>query len=176
MPECTTSCKRRRTIRRFDSLFIGLLLTATALSAQAAVGYPGTHTDMTRYRYPALLQRLIAAVKAHHMVVVAQVSASHGAAARGVKIPGNAVVMVFRNDFAVTMLKDSVAAGIEAPLRIYVTANPNGTADITYRTPSAVFAPYHNPALNRLARTLDPIFAAIVRSAAGPGGRPVRLS
>ena len=71
--------------------------------------------------------------------------------------------------------KDSVAAGIEAPLRIYVTANRQGTADITYRTPSAVFAPYRNLALNRLAHTLDPIFAAIVQSAAGPKARPSRL-
>ncbi len=176
MPNRVTPYERRHALRRPGSILIGLLLTATAFSAQAAMGYPGTHTDTTRYRYPVLLQRLIAAVKAHHMVVVARVSASHGAAARGITIPGNAVVMVFRNDFAVTMLKDSVAAGIEAPLRIYVTANRHGTADLTYRTPSAVFAPYHNPALNRLARTLDPILAAIVRSAAGPGARPGHLS
>ena len=176
MPDRVTSSKRHHAIPRLRALLIGLLLTTAAFSAQAAMGYPGTHTDTTRYRYPVLLQRLIAAVKAHHMVVVARVSASRGAAVRGIKIPGNAVVMVFRNDFAVTMLKDSVSAGIEAPLRIYVTANRHGTADLTYRTPSAVFAPYHNPALNRLARTLDPILAAIVRSAAGPGARPGHLS
>ena len=174
MPNGTTHINRRLS-RRLVPALIGLSLTATALVAQAATGYPGTHTDWTPYRYPVLLKRLIAAVKAHHMMVVARASASRGAAARGITIPGNAVIMVFRNDFAVTMLKDSVAAGIEAPLRIYVTANRQGTADITYRTPSAVFAPYHNLALNRLAHTLDPIFAAIVQSAAGPKARPSRL-
>ncbi len=176
MPHRTTKHDGYRPPRHPVRGLVGLFLASAAIGAQAAIGYPGTHTDQTRYRYPVLLARLIASVKAHHMAVVAKASASRGAAARGVKIPGNAVIMVFRNDFAVTMLKDSVAAGIEAPLRIYVTANGHGTADITYRTPSAVFAPYHNPALNRLAHTLDPIFAAIVRSAAGPGAKPAHLS
>lgn len=53
------------------------------------------------------------------MTVVARASASRGAASRGVTIPGNAVVEVFRNDYAVRMLNESVAAGYEAPLRFY---------------------------------------------------------
>ena len=155
--------KRYRGLKR-SSPILGLFLMSLAGLAQAHMGYPGTRTEVTHYPYPVLLARLKMAVKAHHMVVVAQASASHGAAQRGIKIPGNAVVMVFRNDFAVTMLKDSLAAGIAAPLRIYVTANSHGTADITYRTPSAVFAPYHNRQLNALAQKLDPIFAGIVQS------------
>ena len=35
--------------------------------------------------------------------------------------------MVFRNDYAVRMLQASVPAGIEAPLRLYVTENADGT-------------------------------------------------
>jgi uncharacterized protein (DUF302 family) len=101
------------------------------------------------------------------MGLVAQASASRGAAARGVKIPGNAVLMVFRNDYAVRMLSASIPAGIEAPLRIYVTENADGTASITYRLPSAVFAPYQNRALDEMARELDAVFQNIVRNAAG---------
>jgi uncharacterized protein (DUF302 family) len=101
------------------------------------------------------------------MGLVAQASASRGAAARGVKIPGNAVLMVFRNDYAVRMLEASVPAGIEAPLRLYVTENPDGTASITYRLPSAVFAPYGSGELDRMAKELDVIFRSIVRDAAG---------
>lgn len=151
-----------------------VLLTCTIGIAQASPGYPGTRTEITHYPYRVLLSRLRRAIKAHHMAIVAEASASQGAKARGITIPGNAVIMVFRNDFAVTMLKDSVAAGIEAPLRIYVTANAHHTADITYRTPSAVFAPYHNTKLNALTKRLDPILAAIVRSAAGPGAQVIR--
>jgi uncharacterized protein (DUF302 family) len=101
------------------------------------------------------------------MGLVAQASASRGAAARGVKIPGNAVLMVFRNDYAVRMLGASVAAGIEAPLRLYVTENSDGTASLTYRMPSAVFAPYGSSALDEMAKELDAVFRNIVRDAAG---------
>jgi uncharacterized protein (DUF302 family) len=84
-----------------------------------------------------------------------------------VKIPGNAVVMMFRNDLAVRLLAASVPAGIEAPLRIYVTENADGTATLRYRAPSAVFAPYRHPEVERLARELDAILARIVNDAAG---------
>jgi uncharacterized protein (DUF302 family) len=40
------------------------------------------------------------------------------------------------------VLGASVAAGIEAPIRIYVTENQDGTATLSYKKPSAVFAPY----------------------------------
>lgn len=92
-------------------------------------------------------------------------SASQGAAARGVKIPGNAVIMVFRNDYAVRMLEASVPAGIEAPLRFYVTENADGKASLTWRAPSAIFAPYGSAPLDKMAHELDPIFAAIARDA-----------
>lgn len=151
----------------WTSTIVAATLVCTTAPLAAAQGYPGTHTLVTRYSYPVLLGRLRRAVKDQHMAVVAIASASQGAAARGVQIPGNAVVMVFRNDYAVRMLHDNVAAGIEAPLRIYVTENPNGKASLTYRTPSAVFAPYHDAKLNRLARQLDPVFQKIVGEAAG---------
>jgi uncharacterized protein (DUF302 family) len=129
--------------------------------------YPGTNVVRTEYRFDQLLGRLERAIADHKMGLVAQASASRGAAARGVKIPGNAVLMVFHNDYAVRMLKASVPAGIEAPLRLYVTENPDGTASITYRLPSAVFAPYGSGELDRMAQELDVILRNIVHDAAG---------
>ena len=55
----------------------------------------------------------------------------------------------------------------EAPLRIYVTENADGTADIRYRAPSAVFAPYRHAEVARIARELDATLARIVNDAAG---------
>lgn len=146
-----------------------LLLAGAAVAAAAAADapYPGTKTVASKHGFDALVSRVEAAVGEHKMGLVAQASASRGAAARGVKIPGNAVLMVFRNDYAVRMLQASVPAGIEAPLRIYVTENADGTASITYRTPSAVFAPYRSDKLSAMAKELDPIFEGIVRDAAG---------
>jgi uncharacterized protein (DUF302 family) len=63
------------------------------------------------------------------------------------------------------MLRASVPAGIEAPLRIYVTENADGTSRLTYRKPSAVFKPYGNAELDGMAAELDEIFAKIIGDA-----------
>jgi uncharacterized protein (DUF302 family) len=116
--------------------------------------------------FEQLHERLVAAVDANRMIVVASASASQGAASRGIRIPGNRVLMVFRNDYAVRMLDASIAAGIEAPLRFYLTENADGTASLSWATPSSTFAPYGSPALDAMARELDEIFEAIARDAA----------
>lgn len=149
-------------------LFSCLLLAASSLAhAESPAPYPGTQTVSSQHSFDRLLQRLERAINDNKMGLVAQASASKGAAARGVEIPGNAVLMVFRNDYAVRMLEASVPAGIEVPLRLYVTENADGTGSVTYRTPSATFAPYGSGKLDALARELDPVLAKIVSDAAG---------
>lgn len=148
---------------------IALVLLSFALQSPVAVAAGGdTTTIRTVHAFDALVSRLEKAIADQKMGLVAQASASKGAAARGVKIPGNAVLMVFRNDYAVRMLEASVPAGIEAPLRIYVTENADGTASITWRAPGAVFKPYGSAALDAMARELDPVFERIVRDASAP--------
>jgi uncharacterized protein (DUF302 family) len=100
------------------------------------------------------------------MFVVTRASASKGAASRGLTIPGNMVLGVYRNDFAVRMLEASIPAGIEAPIRFYVTENADGLASLSYRVPSAVFAPYEDggAVLAALAGELDRIFASSILS------------
>jgi len=66
---------------------------------------------------------------------------------------------------AVRMLEASVPAGIEAPLRFYLTENADQSSTLSWRTPSAVFAPYASPQLDALAHELDAIFEAIVGDA-----------
>lgn len=138
---------------------------AIAAAADKSGPLPGTVTINTTHGFDALAGRVEKAVADHKMGLVAQASASRGAAARGVKIPGNLVLMVFRNDYAVRMLNASVPAGIEAPLRLYITENPDGTASLTYRISGAVFAPYGSQALDEMAKELDGIFQNIVRDA-----------
>ena len=152
-------------LARVFALTTLLLVGGLAQAAQAP--YPGTRSVSTRYGFEALVARVEAAVVAQKMGLVATASASAGAAGRGIKIPGNSVLMVFRNDFAVRMLQASVPAGIEAPIRLYVTENPDGTASLTYRTPSALFAPYKSDKLNEMAAELDAIFDRIARDATG---------
>jgi uncharacterized protein (DUF302 family) len=142
---------------------VGLVLYLLAVSS-SALADPGTKTISTTQSFDETVGRLEKAIIDNKMSLVAEASASKGAASRGIKIPGNTVLMVYRNDYAVRMLKASVPAGIEAPLRIYVTENANGS-NITYRSPSATFAPYKSAELDALASELDPIFDKIVADA-----------
>ncbi|MFV2031767.1 MAG: DUF302 domain-containing protein [Gammaproteobacteria bacterium] len=146
----------------------GLLLLTGAHPATAAsdsAPYPGAQIVQTDQAFDVLLKNLRQAISENRMGLVAQASASRGAASRGVRIPGNAVLMIFRNDYAVRMLAASVVAGIEAPLRIYVTEDADGKATVSYQSPSAVFAPYNSPELDQLALELDSIFEKIIKDA-----------
>lgn len=149
--------------------FVVLPSLALAQAAPAPfVERDGWVVKRTSLPYPVLVQKLEDAVKANKMGLVNFASASEGAKAQGFTIPGNRVVGVFRNDFARRMLAASLPAGIEAPIRFYVTENADGTATLSYRTPTAVFSPYFEGAgadLKAIATELDPIFAKIAADA-----------
>ena len=119
----------------------------------------------TEKTFKELVEDLRASIRAENMLLVTRASASAGARGRGITIPGNMVVGVFRNDYALRMLEASVPAGIEAPVRFYLTEEADGTATLTYRKPSAVFAPYGSEQLDVMARELDIVFNDIARGA-----------
>jgi uncharacterized protein (DUF302 family) len=130
----------------------------------------GWQVMKTPHGYADLVARLEKAIADNKMGLVTKASATVGAKQMLDKeIPGNTVIGVYRPDFAVRMLEASIPAGIEAPIRFYVTENADGTADLSYKTPSFVFAPYEDggEALKSLAAELDAIFAKIAADAAG---------
>ncbi|GMG81031.1 hypothetical protein LNKW23_02430 [Paralimibaculum aggregatum] len=145
-----------------------LLLVALPAAAEMAPR-DGWAVHPTPHAYETLLERLRAAVRAEKMGLVTEAGPTGAAASRGIEIPGNRVVGVFRNDFAVRAVRLSTAAMIEAPIRFYVTENADGTATLSYKTPSFVFTPYVSEGgdeLAALAGELDTIFAAIAARAA----------
>jgi uncharacterized protein (DUF302 family) len=149
------------------SLVVALLTLWTA-SAGTVTPRNGWVVIRSHQSFAILSERLEAAVKAEKMGLVTTASASEGAKAAGIAIPGNRIVGVFRNDFARRMLSASTAAGIEAPIRFYLTENSDGTATLSYKKPSFVFAPYSDEGgepLKTLAVELDGIFARIAEVA-----------
>ena len=151
-------------MRIIPLICLGLFVAAPAV-AENPTPYSGTAIVEADQPFEAFVERLLGAIKANKMGIVAQACADCGAASIGVTIPGNRVVMIFRPDFAVRMLAASEAAGIEAPLRLYVTERPGGGARLTYRLPSHVFGAYAVPALDAMAKELDAIVAKIVADA-----------
>lgn len=145
-----------------------LVLLALLLSDPAAAEsrWPerGWRVMSTSLAYPELLGTLREAVKAEGMFVVTEAGPTEAAANRGITIPGNRVVGVFRNDYAVRILRLSVPAMIEAPMRFYVTENDDGTGTLAWKTPSHLLDPYVDEAgeeLETVARELDTRFSAI---------------
>ncbi|MEX0286331.1 MAG: DUF302 domain-containing protein [Paracoccaceae bacterium] len=149
-------------------LAVGLSCVAALTQASDMDTRPGWAVHPTDQDHASLVKSLTAAVKEHGMIVVTRAGPTKAAAKRGITIPGNMVVGVYNNDFAVRVLATSTAAMIEAPIRFYVTENTDGTATLSYKTPSTVFAPYMDEggdALQALAAELDAKFAEIAADA-----------
>ena len=145
---------------------IALMLASVALADIAPRA--GWVVLPTEKDHGTLLADLKSAVKANKMGVVTQAGPTATARKRGVEIPENRVVGVFNNVFAVAVLETSTAAMIEAPIRFYVTEDTDGSATLSYKTPSFVFAPYVDEggeALEALASELDQIFDQIATQA-----------
>ncbi|WP_172329672.1 DUF302 domain-containing protein [Mangrovicoccus sp. HB161399] len=145
------------------------LALAAALPAAAAIDRPGWGSIDTSKSYSRLVAAVKAAATAEGMAVVTEAGPTEAAEARGIDIPGNRVIGIFSNDYAVRILRLSTAAMIEAPLRMYVTENPDGTATLSWKLPSAVFGPYAGEGgkpLAEAAEELDAVFSAIAREAA----------
>ncbi|NOD29934.1 DUF302 domain-containing protein [Ruegeria atlantica] len=147
--------------------FIPLLcLIALPLWAQDAP--EGWAVYPTQKPYAELVDATKAAIKENGLIVVTQAGPTKAAAARGISIPGNRVIGAFNNDYAVRVLETSVHAMIEAPIRFYVTENKDGTSNLSYKTPSFVFAPYVSEGgqnLMDIAAELDSTFQSIAERA-----------
>jgi len=158
-------------MKQLATFLIALAMIAAGHSAAEAGSLAPRHgwaVHDTGHGYAQLLDNLKAAVRAEGMFVVTEAGPTEAAKGRGITIPGNRVVGVYRNDYAVRTLKISTAAMIEAPIRFYVTENADGTATLSYKTPSHIFAPYipeGGNALRAIAAELDAIFAAIATRA-----------
>ena len=147
------------------SVFLWYSAMSSTSLADNPIPYADTVVIKTSLSYGDLVGRLETAIKDNRMGLVARASATAGAKSIGITIPGNTVIMVFNPKFAIRMLEASVAAGIEAPIRYYITENDNGTATLTYRKPSSIFKPYESEALNEMAKELDVIFDKIAAQA-----------
>jgi len=105
----------------------------------------------------AAADKLIAAIAAYPMGLVAHANGQANCAKKGIEVPADQVLEVFRPDFAVKVWKAEKAAGIDIPLRIHLY-EADGRTWIAYRPAVEVFKPYANPQLDVLGGELDVIF------------------
>lgn len=149
---------------RILTSFLVLVFSVITAHADDLMPRDGWVVTKTPHAYADLYPRLKEAITANKMRQITTASATLGAKGRKIIIPGNRVVGVYNNVWAVRMLEASIPAGIEAPMRFYLTENKDGTSTLSYKTPSHVFAPYFadaKPDLKAMARELDVVFQAI---------------
>ena len=147
-----------------------LSLAAAPLAAQEVAdmaprdGWVVRDVDLS---FDAAVDAVRAAAKAAGLGVVTQAGPTKAAAGRGIEIPGNRVIGLYNNDFAVRLLRLSTPAMIEAPMRIYVTEDADGTATVSHVVPSVRLAPYRDDSADRMAfdaiaAELDAAFAVVM--------------
>ncbi len=102
-------------------------------------------------------EKLIAAIAAYPMGLVAHINGQANCAKKGIAVPADQVLEVFRPDYAVKVWAAEKTAGIDIPLRIHLY-EVNGRTWVAYRPAVEVFKPYVNPQLDVLGGELDVIF------------------
>lgn len=118
--------------------------------------------------YETLVESVQQAAEDNDMGPVTEAGPTEAAADRDIKIPGNRVIGVFNNKFAVRILRASTAAMIEAPIIMYVTENEDGTASLSYKKPTYVYRPYMEEGgkdLEKAAEDLDDAFEEVAADA-----------
>ncbi|MGI9350769.1 MAG: DUF302 domain-containing protein [Rhizobiaceae bacterium] len=145
---------------------VGAIVTTAYAGTEKSLKRAGWITHETKIPYKELYPRLKEAIKKSGLRHITTASASAGAKGRGIMIPGNRVVGVYNNLFAVRMLEASIAAGMEAPIRIYLTERSDGGSNISYKTPTFAFTPYFEEGgkpLKDMASELDALFVQIAK-------------
>ena len=106
---------------------------------------------------------LTEAIQTVPMGLVAHINGQANAAKRGLTVPADQILEVFRPDFAIRVWQADKRAGIDIPLRIHVY-EAEGKTYVAMRSPVDVFAPYGNAGLDKLAIELTAIFDNIFAS------------
>lgn len=153
-------------------ILMAMLLGISPAWAQDIAPRPGWEVRVSDLAHADLVQRVRDAAKVSPLAVVTRAGPTQAAARRGIEIPGNQVLGLFNNDFAVRVLALSGAAMIEAPVRMYVTERADGGATLSWKRPSHVFAPYSDEggaALGEIALELDALFVQIADMATESG-------
>ena len=109
----------------------------------------------------AAAAKLTEAAQAEPMGVLAHINGQANCAKKGITVPADQILEIFRPDFAIRVWQAHKPAGIDIPLRIHLY-DAGGKTVVSFRTAREVFAPYASPSLDAIAGDIDPIFTRIL--------------
>lgn len=152
-----------------DTLMIPLLTLAMVLGAGVAGSLAGdlerTVEKVSAGPFQTTVQQLEAAVKANRLMIVGQMNHQNMLTMMNMKIKGSQTFEVFHPQYGKTLFENEPAAGIVIPLRLYVYERMDGKTVVTAYMPSAAFAPFKHPELDKLGKTLDGLLQNIIEAA-----------
>jgi uncharacterized protein (DUF302 family) len=105
--------------------------------------------------------KLTEAAQAVPMGVLAHINGQANCAKKGITVPADQILEIFRPDFAIRVWQAHKPAGLDIPLRIHLY-DADGKTVVNFRTAGEVFAPFASPALDAIAGDIDPIFTRIL--------------
>jgi uncharacterized protein (DUF302 family) len=105
--------------------------------------------------------KLTEAAQAVPMGVLAHINGQANCAKKGITVPADQILEIFRPDFAIRVWQAHKPAGLDIPLRIHLY-EADGKTVVNFRTAGEVFAPFASPALDAIAGDIDPIFMRIL--------------
>jgi len=110
-----------------------------------------------------VIEKLLSAVEAEGMRVVAHINGQANAAKIGKTVTADQILEIFRPDFAIRVWEACKPAGLDIPLRIHVYEEGKKTK-VACRMPTEIFLPYESADLMKVAEELDIIFNNILSS------------
>lgn len=122
-------------------------------------------TITTSLAADAAVAKLIAAVEASGLRLVAHINGQANAAKLGKVVPADQILEIFRPDFAIRVWAACKPAGHDIPLRIHIYEQDDLTR-VACRMPSETFAPFASPELDAIGVELDSLFTQIMSSVA----------
>ena len=112
------------------------------------------HARTTVLPFEEVLTQLRQAIEAAGLWVLHEIDPQKVLQRGGYDIGPARQILFFHPDLMVRLLRANPAALLEAPLKLAVMQQPNGTVSIRWHDPAAAFGRYGNPALADLGQDL----------------------
>jgi uncharacterized protein (DUF302 family) len=126
---------------------------------------PGLVTVASAHTARETMERLLAALKAHNMTVLARIDHAAGAAAAGLPLRATEVVLFGNPKGGTALMQDWQTAGIDLPLKVLVWEDETGKAQLSYNDPQWIahrhgLGPHSAGAVAAMTKALQEIAAA----------------
>ena len=133
-----------------------------AVGPTPALADDGRVVGVSKGPYADVVAGLQRGITEHKLTLIGQFDSRKGVPPTNTAVKGNRVLLVYKTDAAMRLIKANPKAGFDAPMRFHVFENPDGTATVTYVKPSTLLKTYRDPEIRKVADELDLVFTSVM--------------